>query len=41
MLNRLKVKLCYNRLTESERNEFWGVFDDGIKYAKGRRYLYR
>ena len=39
--NRIASKLCYNRLTESERNEFLDIFDDGIKYAKGRKYLYR
>ncbi len=39
--NRIASKLCYNRLTESERNEFWTIFDDGVHYAESRRYRYR
>ena len=39
--NRIATKLCYNRLTKSERNEFWELFAYGVGYAKLRRYMYR
>lgn len=39
MPNRIATKTCYQWLTKSEQNEFWAIFEDGVKYARSRSYL--